>query len=96
MDGMNGEGAQNVYSWQRSYQDAMLELNPAELGAKVRRAVSELQLRSSELLLSREGEAFREWQAITDALNNLRAIEKFELNSAGEKNGQISGGETAA
>jgi hypothetical protein len=87
---------QHEFSWQRSYQDAMLELNPVELGAKVRRAVSELQLRSSELQLSREGEAFREWQAIADALNNLRAIEKFELNSVGEKNSRISGGESAA
>lgn len=93
---MNGEGTQNEYSWQRSYQDAMLELNPAELGAKVRRAVSELQLRSSELQLSHEGEAFREWQAIADALNNLRAIEKFELNPVREKNSQIGGGESAA
>ena len=96
MKSMDGEGKKDEFSWQRSYRDAMLELRPAELGAKVRLAVSELELRSSELLLSHEGELIREWQAIADAMSNLRVIERCELKAALEGKSQGSRGENAA
>lgn len=73
-----------TFPWQRSYQDAMLELNPVELPVKFRIAVSELQQRSRELLLARDSKASVEWQAIADARNNLSAIEKYELCAAAE------------
>lgn len=67
------------YSWQQSYQDALLELNPAELRAKLSRAVSELEKRRLELMVAQDKESLAERQAITDALNGLGAISRFEL-----------------
>lgn len=68
-----------AFSWQQSYQDALLELNPAELRIKIRRAILELEKRSRELALVQGAESGAERQAIADALNGLGAIEKFEL-----------------
>ena len=70
-----------TFSWQKSYQEAMLELNLPELPAKIRRAVTELREREKELLLKREAASLAEWQAISDALNNLSAIARSELAS---------------
>ena len=69
-----------IYSWQHSYQDALLELNPAELPAKIRRAVSELEARRSELMFAQDTESLAERQAVVDALNGLGAISRFELS----------------
>ena len=68
-----------IYFWQPSYRDALLELNPAELPAKIARAVSELQKRSRELMFTPGEESLFERQAVADALNGLRAIQRFEL-----------------
>jgi hypothetical protein len=68
-----------VYFWQQSYQDALLELNPAALRAKIARVVSELEKRKRELMLAQDKESLAERQAIVDALNGLGAIERFEL-----------------
>jgi hypothetical protein len=68
-----------VYFWQQSYQDALLELNPAALRARIARAVSELEKRKRELMLAQDKESLVERQAIVDALNGLGAIERFEL-----------------
>jgi hypothetical protein len=68
-----------IYSWQHPYQDALLELNPPELRAKIGRAVSELEKRRQELMFARDKESLVERQAIIDALNGLGAIERFEL-----------------
>ncbi len=70
-----------TFPWQRSYQDAMLELNPAELPGKLKIAVAELQERIRELF-ARDSRSSVEWQAIADARNNLSAIEKYELRAA--------------
>ena len=70
----------NMYAWQRSYQDAMLELDPSEMPAKLKRAASELQERAEELMSARDATSILEWQAIGDALNNLRVIERHELS----------------
>ncbi|MFZ3340902.1 MAG: hypothetical protein WA213_08475 [Terriglobales bacterium] len=70
---------EEIYSWQQSYHDALLELNPAELRVKIIRAVSELERRNRELLSAQEAESLAERQAIVDALNGLGAIERFEL-----------------
>jgi len=69
-----------IYSWQRSYQDALLELNQTELRAKIARAVSELEKRRLDLKSAQDNESLAERQAIVDALNGLGAIQRFELN----------------
>lgn len=69
-----------VYAWQQSYQDALLELNPAELAEKMRRAVSELEKRRAELMFAQNSESLAERQAVIDALNGLGAISRFELS----------------
>ena len=71
---------EKIYSWQQSYQDALLELNPPELRAKISRAVSELEKRRRELIFTQDRESLAESQAIIDALNGLGAIERFELS----------------
>jgi hypothetical protein len=58
----------------------LLELNPAELPAKIARAVSELEKRSRELMFTQAAESLIERQAVADALNGLRAIQRTELS----------------
>jgi hypothetical protein len=72
------------YAWQSRYADAMLELNPSELAAKVKLANEELYRRSKELMFARDAESMAEWQALADALNNLTAIQKHELGATKE------------
>jgi hypothetical protein len=71
-----------IYSWQPTYQDALLELNPAALRVKIARAISELEKRKRELMLAQDKKSLAERQAIVDALNGLGAIERFELTVA--------------
>jgi hypothetical protein len=78
-----------VYTWQRSYQDALLELDPAELHTKIGLAVSDLEKRNRELMLSQDAEAFSERQAIADALNGLDSIRKHELAMPVYSGGQM-------
>jgi len=68
-----------VYCWQQSYRDAMLELNPVEMRTKLARARSELEKRSTELMCAQDENSRAERQAIADALSGLRAIERSEL-----------------
>jgi hypothetical protein len=68
-----------VFTWQQSYQDALLEMDPVEFRTKTRRALAELEQRNGELMFSRDAESLSELQAIVDACNGLRAIEKTEL-----------------
>lgn len=68
-----------LYSWQPCYQDALLELDPAELPAKIARARSELEKRSRELIFVQDPASVAERQAVTDALNGLGAIQRLEL-----------------
>lgn len=75
-----GTSMSTNFSWHQSYQEAMLELNLAELPGKIRRAVQELQQRSGELLYARDPESGKEWQAICDALTNLSVIQRYELS----------------
>jgi hypothetical protein len=72
------------YSWQQSYQDALLELNSAELHAKISQAVSELEKRIRELTFVQDVESIAERQAIADALHGLDAIRRFELAAPSE------------
>ena len=78
-----------AFSWQGSYQDALLELDPAELCRKVARAVSELEKRSQELMFTNDAESFKERQAIADALNGLGDIQRHELTVPFETGGAI-------
>jgi hypothetical protein len=68
-----------IFTWQQSYQDALLELDPVEIRTKISRAFAELEQRNRELMFRRDAEALAETQAIADARNGLRAIEKAEL-----------------
>jgi|HubBroStandDraft_5_1064220.scaffolds.fasta_scaffold2176211_1 hypothetical protein len=68
-----------VFTWQQSYQDALLEMDPVEFRTKITRAFAELEERNRELMFSRDAESLSELQAIADACNGLRAIEKTEL-----------------
>ena len=68
-----------AFSWQQSYQDALLEMDLAVMRTKLSRALSELENRNRELMLAQDAESVTERQAITDALNGLRAIERSEL-----------------
>jgi hypothetical protein len=68
-----------AFSWQQSYQDALLEMDLAVMRTKLRRALSELENRNKELMFAQDAESITERQAITDALNGLRAIERSEL-----------------
>jgi hypothetical protein len=69
-----------IYPWQQSYRDALLELNPAQLQSKIARAISELEIRSWELMFTQAADSLIERQAVADALNGLRAIQRFELS----------------
>jgi hypothetical protein len=84
MNQSEGGSMAKTFPWEHSYQDAMLELNPAELPGKVKRAVCELAARSRELLLVQDAASIAEWQAIADALHDLSVIEKHELTSSAE------------
>jgi hypothetical protein len=75
---------QKEYAWRKSYRSAMMELNPAELPAKVKLAVRELAARSQELLPARDPASIAEWQAIADALHNLSLIDKQESTSSSD------------
>lgn len=79
------EEMRSTFSWHASYEAAMLELNPVELPAKVMRAVDELKQRSQELAFNRDANSANEWQALADALNNLSAIQKWELSPSLEE-----------
>jgi hypothetical protein len=68
-----------VYCWQQSYRDAVLELNPVEMRTKLACARSEIEKRNEELRLAQDENSRAERQAIADALNGLRAIERSEL-----------------
>ncbi|MGA9473901.1 MAG: hypothetical protein WBV36_15650 [Terriglobales bacterium] len=76
-----------LYSWQPCYQDALLELDPAALPAKIARARSELEKRSRELIFAQDPASVAERQAVTDALNGLGAIQRLELIAPFETGG---------
>jgi hypothetical protein len=68
-----------IFTWQQSYQEALLELDPVEMRTKISRAFAELEQRNRELMFRRDAESRGEMQAIADACNGLCAIEKTEL-----------------
>jgi hypothetical protein len=72
-----------VYCWERAYRDAVLELDPAEMRTKITRAFAQLERRSREVMFTHEAD-LTERQAIIDAVNGLRTIERFELNGLSE------------
>lgn len=90
LESMIDRGGQTMgaFSWQQSYRDALLELNPAELRAKIARAVAELERRSQELMFAQGEEAVAERQAVADALNGLGAIQRHELTTTLGTSGQ--------
>ncbi|MGA3193878.1 MAG: hypothetical protein ABSD39_02650 [Terriglobales bacterium] len=81
MNNSEDELLTSTFSWGPSYRDAMLELDPLELRVKINIALSELKKRTAELMLAGKPASSSEWQALVDAHNNLRVIEKHELIS---------------
>jgi hypothetical protein len=63
-----------IFTWQKSYQDAFLEMGPVEMRTKITRVSAELEQRTRELMFRRDAES---------ALNCRRlqtpALEKTEL-----------------
>jgi hypothetical protein len=68
-----------IFTWQKSYQDALLEMGPVEMRTKITRVSAELEQRTQELMFRRDAESRIELQAVADACNGLRALEKTEL-----------------
>jgi hypothetical protein len=68
--------------WQELYRAAMLELDPTKLVKKIEAARTAIERRNEELPGSnRNGSAEEERQVMTDALENLRALQRVEFRS---------------
>ncbi len=84
--------------WQESYRAAMLELDPTKLVKRIEAARTAIERRNEELSgISRNGSAVEERQAMTDALENLRALQRVEFRSwskPAEVSNQSPNGET--
>lgn len=65
--------------WQESYR-AVLELDPTKLVKRIEAARAAIQHRTEQLPGS-SGIAEEERQAMTDALENLRALQRVEFRS---------------
>jgi hypothetical protein len=64
----------NYSGWQKPYLDAMLEMNPDRLKARVASAEAAIQLRLRELADSPDSQAER--QCLADARNGLLVLKK--------------------
>jgi hypothetical protein len=68
--------------WLESYRAAMLELDPIKLVKRIEAARTAIERRNEELPGSnRNGSAVEERQVITDALENLRALQRVDFRS---------------
>lgn len=66
--------------WQELYGAAMLELDPTKLVKRIEAARTAIERRNEELSGSnRNGSAVEERQGMTDALENLRALQRVEF-----------------
>jgi hypothetical protein len=70
--------------WQKTYHDALLELNPQKLIQRVSTAETAILSRLQEIRIASDGRM--EAQAIEDALNGLRVLKnetaKFKLSQS--------------
>ena len=63
--------------WQDKYTEAMLELNPEALPARIATAEKAINQRIEEINLSNEGSEEEQW-ALGDALRGLRVLAQAE------------------
>jgi hypothetical protein len=69
--------------WQELYKAAMLELDRAQLDHRIEVAHAALQQRMKDLPRSNyHGESQAEEQAIADALQNLRTLQRVEFRTS--------------
>jgi hypothetical protein len=66
----------NYSGWQKSYLDAMLEMNPDRLKDRVASAEAAIQLRLRELPDSPSPDSQAERQCLADARNGLLVLKK--------------------
>ena len=71
----------NSDSWQQSYQDALLEVQPDRLRTLIEAAEAAILHRRQELE-SQAGNSEQERRAMDDALQNLRIISRKELGAS--------------
>ncbi len=68
----------NETTWRDRYAAAMVELDPAKLQETIDTARTAIQLRLRELATINQG-AGEEQQTLSDALQNLRSLQRVEL-----------------
>jgi|HubBroStandDraft_5_1064220.scaffolds.fasta_scaffold109670_2 hypothetical protein len=80
----------NIFDWHGLYEAAMLELDPAVLRDRIAMARAAIVGRMEKLSTHDHSVSSQERQAITDALNNLEALERVEFKGtrAGENETQ--------
>jgi hypothetical protein len=64
--------------WQRAYSEALLEVNPQKLPARIFAAETAILMRRKALQTSSDGH--REREAIEDALSALRVLQRDKLD----------------
>ncbi len=64
--------------WQKAYREALLEVNPGELPARIFDAETAIVMRMKALQTSSDGH--REREAIQDALSGLRVLQREKLH----------------
>jgi len=63
-------------SWRNLYAAAMLELDHAHLGTRIREAQAAIQRAIDEQLAVHDNHAAEELQALTDAMHNLATLQR--------------------
>ena len=86
-------GAIAAFSWQDSYRAAMVELDPARLMHSIESAGATIQGRR-ERLPGSDSSPMEEGQALADALENLRLLQRIEFRSSTTKS-ESQGADTA-
>jgi len=71
--------------WRKEYTEAMLELNPEELPARIAAAEKAIQLRIEELMHGNENSQEELW-ALNDAVRGLRVLTRAECRSSRSTN----------
>lgn len=69
-------------SWRDSYAAAMLELDRTQLPGKIEAAQAAIKQAMEELVIDGRPGTVEEKQYMTDALLNLRALERLESTNA--------------
>jgi hypothetical protein len=67
--------------WQKLFTAAMLEIEPSQLGAKIKAAMAAIEQRQRALTLKPQEEEIDEVRQLRDAVLTLRSLEKMELGS---------------